>query len=240
MKCRRLYIFHTKFKCLNDFPKGTGYKPITQAGVDTARRAHENKMKKTIGAITPATLTAGPSSHPVAAIMRYASNPVGYQVNYSLAVLSDKEDEDELDSSEVHGQLAAIVKDVNNVMPDSLNLLKADSEFVAPMMVPHMSWRASASAHNSLPIQVNCLLDIDSHLVIIHEQLVKDLNLHCCKLHEPIISELAMQPDGPKFLKFTHFVKLKLFWYLCCKNHPHCNIPHLMCASTFGPTFLET
>ena len=143
--------------------------------------------------------------------MGYTSNPVGYQVNYSLAVLSDKEDKDELDSSEVRGQLAAIVKDVNNVAPDSLNLLKADSEFVAPMTVPHMFWHASTSMPNSLPIQFDWLLDIGLHLVIIREQLVKDLNLHHCKLHEPIISELAMQPDGPKFLKFTHFVKLKLY-----------------------------
>ena len=210
-KCRRVYVFHTKFECPNDFPKGTSYKPITQAGVDAARHAHENKTKKTIGAVTPATLTMGPSSHPVAAIMGYALNPVGYQANYSSAVLSDKEDEDELDSSEVHGRLAAIVEDVNNVAPDSLNLLKADSEFVAPLMVPHMFWHASASAPNSLPIQFDCLLDIGLHLVIIREQLVKDLNLHHRKLHEPIVSELAMQPDGPKFLKFTHFVKLKLY-----------------------------
>ena len=169
MKCRRVYVFHTKFECPNDFPKGTGYKPITQARVDAARRAHENKTKKTIGAVTPATSTAGPSSHPIAAIMGYTSNPVGYQANYSSAVLSDKEDEDELDSSEVCGRLAAIVKDVNNVAPDSLNLLKADSEFVAPLTVPHMFWHASASAPNSLPIQFDCLLDIGSHLVIIRE-----------------------------------------------------------------------
>ena len=211
MKCCRVYVFHTKFECLNDFPKGTGYKPITQARVDAACRAHKDKMKKTIGAVTPATSTMGPSLHPMAAIMGYASNPVGYQANYSLAVLSDKEDKYELDSSKVRGRLAAIVEDVNNVTPDSLNLLKADSEFVAPLMVPHMFWRASASTPNSLPIQFDCLLDIGSHLVIIHEQLVKDLNLRHRKLHEPIISELAMQPNGPKFLKFTHFIKLKLY-----------------------------
>ena len=98
-KCHRVYVFHTKFKCPNDFPKGTGYKPVTQAGVDAACCAHENKTKKTIGAVTPATLTAGPSSHLITAIMGYTLNPVGYQANYSLAVLSDKEDEDELDSS---------------------------------------------------------------------------------------------------------------------------------------------
>ena len=210
-KCHRLYVFHTKFKCPNNFPKGTGYKPVTQAGVNATHCAHENKTKKTISTITPATLTVGPSSHPVAAVMGYTSNPVGYQANYSLAVLSGKEDKDELNSSEVRGQLAAIVKDVNNVVPDSLNLLKADSEFVAPMTVPHMFWHASTSMPNSLPIQFDCLLDIGLLLVIIREQLVKDLNLRHHKLHEPIISELAMQPDGPKFLKFTHFIKLKLY-----------------------------
>ena len=147
----------------------------------------------------------------MAAVMGYALNPVGYQANYSLAVLSNKEDEDELDSSKVCGQLAAIVEDVNNIVPDFLNLLRADSEFVAPMMVPHMFWCASVSTPNSLPIQFDWLLDIGLHLVIICEQLVKDLNLRCHRLHEPIISELAMQPDGPEFLKFMHFIKLKLY-----------------------------
>ena len=59
-------------------------------------------MKKTIGAVAPVALTTGPSLHPVAAIMGYALNPVGYQANYSSAVLSNKEDKDELGSSEVH------------------------------------------------------------------------------------------------------------------------------------------
>ena len=91
----------------------------------------------------------------MAAFMGYTSNPVRYPANYSSAVLSDKEDKDELVPSKVCGRLAAIVGDVNNVMPDSLNLLKADSEFVAPMTVPHMFWHASASVPNSY---TTCLL----------------------------------------------------------------------------------
>ena len=91
-----LYIFCTKFECPNDFPKGTGYKAVTQASVDAMQRAHKAKTKKTIN-------TMGPSSHPVATIMGYTSNPVGYPTNYSSAVLSNNEDEDELDFSEVHG-----------------------------------------------------------------------------------------------------------------------------------------
>ena len=157
--------------------------------------------------------TTGPSSHPVAAIIGYALNPVGCPVNYSSAVFSNNKDEDELDSSEVCSQLAVIIEDISNAAPDSLNLLKADSEFVAPMMVPHMFWHASASPPDSLPIQFDCLLDIGSHLVIIHEQLVKDMNLRCHKLQKPIISELAIQPNGPKVLEFHNFVKLKLYDY---------------------------
>ena len=104
-----------------------------------------------------------------------------------------------------------VVEDVDNAAPDSLNLLKADLEFVAPMTVPHMFWCVSASPPDSLPIQFDCLLDIGSHLVIIHEQLVKDLNLHHHKLQEPIVSELAIQPDGPKVLEFHDFITLKLY-----------------------------
>ena len=107
-----------------------------------------------------------------------ASNPVGYATNYALAILSDNEDKDELDSSEVHVKLAVVIENVNNAAPDSSHLLKAESEFVAPMTVPHMFWCTSTSPPDSLPIQFDCLLDIGSHLVIIHKQLVKDLNLH--------------------------------------------------------------
>ena len=134
-------------------------------------------------------------------------------MNYLSAVLSNNEDEDELDSSEFCGQLAVIIKDISDATLDSLNLLKADSEFVAPMMVPHMFWCASTSPPDSLPIQFDCLLDIGSHLVIIHEQLVKDLNLHCHKLQKPIISELAIQPNGPKVLEFHDFINLKQYDY---------------------------
>ena len=137
-----------------------------------------------------------------------------------------------------------VVEDVDNAAPDSLNLLKADLEFVAPMTMPHMFWCVSASPPDSLPIQSDCLLDIGSHLVIIHEQLVKDLNLHHHKLQEPIVSELAIQPDGPKVLEFHDFVKLKLYdcsgVYVCCKDSPHHNFSYIVCACTFGLTLFKT
>ena len=161
-------------------------KPITQATVDTACHAHQSRTKKPIGSVAPASSsmsaaqseTAGPSSHPVAAIMGYASNPVGYSTNYSSMVLIDDDEEDQLDSSEVCGHVTAIIEGVNSAALDSINLLKAGSDLLAPLTIPHMFWQASVSPPNAFPIQFNCLLDIGSHLVIIHEQLINDLNLH--------------------------------------------------------------
>ena len=127
---------------------------------------------------------------------------VRYPTNYSSLVLTNNEGEDELNSSEVHGHLAAIVENVHSAAPNSLNLLKADSEFAAPMNVPHMFWWALASPPDVLPLQFHCLIDVGSYLVIIHDQLVNDLKLHCCKLCEPLITKLVMQPDGPKILEF--------------------------------------
>ena len=46
MKCCKLFVFNMKFECPNDFPKGTGYKPITQGAVDTTRCIHEAKTKQ--------------------------------------------------------------------------------------------------------------------------------------------------------------------------------------------------
>lgn len=175
----RAYIFHTKFDCLNNFPKGTGYKTITQATIDTAHHLHEAKSKKPVGAIAPGNMNtaAGPSLHPVAVVMGHASNPIGYTANYSSAVLSGDDSEDELDSSQVCAHVTAIIENIDDTAPTVSNLPKADSDLVAPLTVPHLFWHASASLLDSLPLQFNCLLDIGSHLVIIHEQLVNDLGL---------------------------------------------------------------
>ena len=73
-KCCKLYVFHMKFECPNNFPKGTRYKAVTQASVDTMQCAHEAKTKKMINTVAPASsnTTMGPSSHLVAAVMGYA------------------------------------------------------------------------------------------------------------------------------------------------------------------------
>ena len=186
-RCRKPFVFHMKFdnlpkeKC--DFPKGTNYKPVTQAVVDSARRAHESsKSKKAVAAVTPASsstnASAGPSSHPVAAVMGYATNPAGYNGKYPSAVFaSDDSDEDQLDSDDVCRAIAAFVEPLHEDTTVPPMPLKADLENSAPLTVPHLFWRASASAPDSFPITFDCLIDPGSHLVIIRENLVNELSL---------------------------------------------------------------
>lgn len=78
----------SKDKC--DFPKGTRYQPIIQAIVDAAHCTNENKRgKRPIAIITSVNspsplhnIKAGPSIHPVAVVMGYVLNPVGYIGSY--------------------------------------------------------------------------------------------------------------------------------------------------------------
>ena len=252
-RCRKPFVFHTKFdnlpkeKC--DFPKGTNYKPVTQAVVDSARRAHESsKSKKAVAAVTPASsstnASAGPSSHPVAAVMGYATNPAGYNGKYPSAVFaSDDSDEDQLDSDDVCRAIAAFVEPLHEDTTVPPMPLKADLENSAPLTVPHLFWRASASAPDSFPITFDCLIDPGSHLVIIRENLVNELSLKRRKLQEPIIAELATQNDGPKsFQKFHEYVKLKLYDSSGCYVAKSCRavISPTLCAPVLlGLPFLQ-
>ena len=215
LKCRKPYVFHTKNDGKCDFPKGSGYKPVTQNVVDAARREHETKKKRPIAALTSASgltstsasVTSNESnSHPVAAVMGYASNPAGYAASNRTDILSNDEEEDEL-SSDVRVHTAAIIEGVDDAIPTPLKA----GESRAPLMVPHMFWRASCSPINNLPITFECLLDIGSHLVIIREDLVDELKLHRRKLRVPIFTETAMHNGQKNMIELDEFVKLQLY-----------------------------
>ena len=207
-QCHKPFVFHTKFdnlpreKC--DFPRGTNYKPVTQGVVDAPHCTHDSsKSKKSVATVTPASsstnASAGPSSHPVATVMGYVTNPAGYNRKYPSAVfVSDDADEDQLDSDVCH-PIAAFVErlDENTTVPPMS--LKADLKHSAPLTVPHLFWCALALPPDSFPMTFDCLIDPGSHLVIIWENLVNELSLKCWKLQEPIIVELATQNNGPKF-----------------------------------------
>ena len=80
------------------------------------------------------------------------------------------------------------------------------------IMIPHLFWRASASPPNALPIMFNCLLDNGSHLVLICDSLVTELQLCRRNLLLPIETELAMHADDKKTSVTLHkYVNLSLY-----------------------------
>ena len=156
-KCHKPFVFHMKDddlpknKC--DFPKGTSYQPITQALVDAACHSYKGKKgKQPVAAITsihslsyaltssPSPLhnaVASPSVHPVAAIMGYASNPVGYKANYSSSVFADNEGDNTM--SDVHVPVAVIIEHVNGIV-ESGSSLKVMVDPTALLSILHLFW----------------------------------------------------------------------------------------------------
>ena len=174
--------------------------------VDVTHHEHKTTKKCPIATISSiSSLTNTIDSHPVAAVMGFTSNPTGYTANNISDVLSDEDEEDELDS-DAH-TCNTIIKNIDSTV---ITLPKAD-ECHAPMTVWHLFWCTYYSPLGDLPINFNCLLDVVSHLVIIHEDLVNKLKLHCKKLHTPIFTKTAMHNDQKNIIKFDEFVKLQLY-----------------------------
>ena len=82
----------------------------------------------------------------------------------------------------------------------------------SPIMIPHLFWRALASPPNALPIMFDCLLDNGSHLILIRDSLVTELQLCRRNLPLPIETELAMHADDKKTSVTLHkYVNLSLY-----------------------------
>ena len=167
LKCRKLYVFHTKNDNKCDFPKGSRYKPVTQAVVNIAHHEHDTKKKHPVAAITSISSSMNDvTPHPVATIMGFASNPARYATANTYDVLSEDED-DELDSDV--GTCNALIESIDDPVA---TLPKAD-ENQAPLTVPHLFWRASYLPTDDFPLTFNCLLNVGSHLVIIRRDFTK-------------------------------------------------------------------
>ena len=173
VKCCRPYVFHTKNDNKCNFPKGSGYKPVTQTVVNVAHRKHDSKKKQPVAAITSTSSSANDVDlHPVAAIMGFASNTASYTAINTSDVLSKDNEEDELNSN-VHA-CNVLIESIDNpvITPPKAN------NTCAPLTVPHLFWQVSCSPINDLPLTFDCLLNVGSHLVIICEDLVNQLKLH--------------------------------------------------------------
>ena len=104
--------------------------------------------------------------------MGFTSNPAGYTAINTSDILSEDDEEDELNSN-VHA-CNVLIESIDDpvITPPKAN------DTHAPLTVPHLFWRVSCSPINDLPLTFDCLLDVGSHLVIICEDLVNQLKLH--------------------------------------------------------------
>jgi hypothetical protein len=83
-----------------------------------------------------------------------------------------------------------------------------------PLSVPHLRWRAAvADAKLGCPNRriIDTFLDCGSHLVLINESLVNELQLHRHKLHKPIPKNLALLTGKEPKNFFEEWTKIKLY-----------------------------
>ena len=205
LKCHKPYVFHTKNDNKCDFPKGSGYKPVTQTVVDIAHREHDTKKKHPVAAIASISSSMSDATpHPVATVMGFTSNPTGYVAANASNVLSDdKEDE-------LHSDVCTCNALIESIEDPEATPPKAD-ESQAPLTVPHLFWHASYSPPDDFPLTFDCLLDVGSHLVIIRKDLVDKLKLRCKRLRKPIFTKTAMHDGQKNVIAFDEFVNLQLY-----------------------------
>lgn len=84
----------------------------------------------------------------------------------------------------------------------------SDDECVAPLQTPHLRWDCLVDGPNvSSPVKVSALIDHGSSLVLIGEDLAKNLGLCCHQLTKPLPVSLAFAKDKKQFL-LSEYVKL--------------------------------
>ena len=80
----------------------------------------------------------------------------------------------------------------------------------ASLTVLYLFWQVSCSTIDDFLLTFNCLLNIGSHLVIIHEDLVDKLKLCCKRLWKPIFTETAMHNGQKNIIELDEVGKLQL------------------------------
>jgi hypothetical protein len=92
--------------------------------------------------------------------------------------------------------------------------VKLSTPSPSPLSVPHLQWRAAIANANPNCLNrhiVETILDDGSHLVLINESLVNELQLQCQKLHKPILKNLALLTRNDPENCFEEWTKLKVY-----------------------------
>ncbi|KAF7971265.1 hypothetical protein HWV62_21496 [Athelia sp. TMB] len=155
---------------------------------------------------------SGGEYHPVAVVMDSASNPAAYVSANKGDVLSGSEgDSVSMGDTEVHvlslSVVAVVIREVDNT----------GEELEAPLRRHHLFWSAiCVHDADAKPLNVCCLLDNGSHLVLISPDIANWLGLPCHALKSPEVIQCAMQSDYQPNIVLTEYVNLKLLDPLFC------------------------
>ena len=170
LKCRRIFVDHHSTNCPNNFPNPSTYKTLTQNFVDPIK----SRIKRPVAAVVNSD-AASANAVPVAAVMGSSINPVAYMPANTSNVLEGESDDDSVSvSATVAATVTVNVTATNNTVP----VLMAPLNLLAPLSVPHLFWRCStSSAPNTLPVTFEALIDPGSHLVLISESFARSLAL---------------------------------------------------------------
>ena len=182
------------------------YIPATQSLIMSLKQNYQAKKHVTV--ISPSLVEPSTSAvhqddvaHPIMVPMPGVSNLVAYHaMNVSTMFdetnSSENTDVSNINASDFWSVVAVFIENVEGprnmltLSPKENGALVVSS--LAPLIVPHLFWRASVLPKGLLPLSFDCLLDNGSHLVLICKSLVNQLGLCHQKLHLPIETELAM------------------------------------------------
>ncbi|KAF7966713.1 hypothetical protein HWV62_37300 [Athelia sp. TMB] len=210
--CRIPFVEHKSDDCDN-YPAGEGYREVTQATIDAAKK----RMKpKPVGAVAPpsnrspsrrqslARLSPVPSSspvqsHPVGAVMGMSGNPVAYEAPNEDNVLSSEPVEFDVSTA------VAVIQPVEACSP----LEEDDDVDDAPLSVPHLFWNAVAVLEDGT-FPVETLIDHGSHVVLIRPDVATRLNLEPKTMERPERIIMAMNNGEQKTVILDTFVTLRL------------------------------
>ena len=186
LKCCRVFAYHVSKDCPNDWPNPTTICPVTAANIMAAGKARKVRKGNTTAVMSGG---AGPSSAVAAVVI---SHPVAYVASNIQSIINDDaEYSDSNDSVKVSNHHPPLC----TAMVSELEILGSTAQQVEkrtgpiPFFEPHLWWQCSTVASDFLPQTLNTLIDQGSHIVLICEDLVDSLLLHCRSMHKPEIIE---------------------------------------------------
>ena len=209
LKCCHVFAYHVSKDCPNNWPNPTTYHPVTATDIAAAGKARKVRKGNATAVMSGST---GPSSAVTGII---TSHLVTYVASNIQSVIDNDTDySDSNDSIKVSNHHPPLCAAMVSKLEIPVSTAQQVKKRTGPILFfePHLWWWCLTTGSDFLLQTLNALIDPGSHTVLIHEDLVDSLLLHCQTLHKPEIIELAMKSTKEKTeIVLREYVKLKLY-----------------------------